>query len=263
MIIDFHIHVFPDNAAEKAVTALSAPGGLSACVVPRVKDVRRRLDERGIYTAVNMPVATRPDQAAAINRYVAALEGVCSFGALHPDDPAPRRTLDDLLRLGLRGVKLHPEYMGFCPDDPAYAGVFGMLADAGVAVLSHSGRDLAFDTLHSTPRTYAALKRRHPRLTLIAAHLGGWRCWRETVDTLLGSDIYLDTAYTAGVIDPALFETIVRNHREDRLLFGSDLPWQDPARGLEQIASLDLTEDRRRALLSGNARRLLGLPETG
>jgi len=45
----------------------------------------------------------------------------------------------------------------------------------------------------------------------------------------------------------------------DKILFGTDSPWQDQAADLAEIRSLGLTPDEQAAVLGGNAARLLGL----
>lgn len=52
---------------------------------------------------------------------------------------------------------------------------------------------------------------------------------------------------------------MVRNHGADRILFGTDAPWQTPARVLDAFLRLPFSEAERRPILWDNAARLLGL----
>ena len=52
---------------------------------------------------------------------------------------------------------------------------------------------------------------------------------------------------------------MIRRHGVEKMLFGSDYPMWDHSEELARFLALDLTEEERRAILSGNARKLLSL----
>ncbi len=45
----------------------------------------------------------------------------------------------------------------------------------------------------------------------------------------------------------------------DKILFGSDFPLLTQSRVLDEIRSLDMPEETKKLILSGNAQRLLGI----
>ncbi|MBQ4603886.1 MAG: amidohydrolase family protein, partial [Clostridia bacterium] len=45
----------------------------------------------------------------------------------------------------------------------------------------------------------------------------------------------------------------------DKILFGSDAPWNAPSQDMELIECFGLTQDEEKAVLGGNARKLLGI----
>jgi len=98
-----------------------------------------------------------------------------------------------------------------------------------------------------------------PNLTVVAAHLGGNRMWNEVEHHLCGrKNLYFDTALlSAEGLDPTLALSVIRKHGTDRILFGSDLPWSDPARELAFVRSLGLTDGELSAILEENALTLL------
>lgn len=96
---------------------------------------------------------------------------------------------------------------------------------------------------------------------MVCAHLGGLALWDEVERTLVGEDVYLDTAVVARYIDRGQCERIIKNHGADRVLFGSDLPWSRPSMEYELVNSFDLTEPQKQSIFHGNAERLLGLSE--
>ena len=94
---------------------------------------------------------------------------------------------------------------------------------------------------------------------LVAAHLGGWAQWDDVERYLVGTNINLDTAYIRLFIPPEQCLRIIRNHGADKILFGSDSPWEDPADTLKFLQSLNLTEQELALITHQNAQRLLAL----
>ena len=52
---------------------------------------------------------------------------------------------------------------------------------------------------------------------------------------------------------------IIRKHGADRILFGSDMPWDRPDRIRDKILGLRISDDDKEKILGINAQRLLGL----
>jgi hypothetical protein len=96
---------------------------------------------------------------------------------------------------------------------------------------------------------------------MIAAHLGAWQDWDEVERHLLGRDVYFDISCSFDFMDAPQAERILRGHRPDRLLFGSDSPWIDQAKTLAQLRAFQLTPEREARLLGQNAAALLRLSE--
>ncbi len=98
---------------------------------------------------------------------------------------------------------------------------------------------------------------RFPTLRVIAAHCGAWADWDEVERHLLGQDVYFDISCSFDFMSPDQAARILRGHRADRLLFGSDSPWVDQARTLEQLRAFDLGAEAEEQLLGRNAGALL------
>ena len=71
-VFDFHVHLYPDHLAGKAVGQLAGRFGNSPAFDGTVDGLRADLATSGIRGALNLPVATRPDQVASINTWAAA-----------------------------------------------------------------------------------------------------------------------------------------------------------------------------------------------
>ncbi|MDR1727093.1 MAG: amidohydrolase family protein [Acidobacteriota bacterium] len=264
MIFDFHVHLYPDALAAKAVAHLSARFGNPPAFDGSVRGAREDMGRSGISASLNLPVATKPEQAASINEWAAqvnaAAEGVYSLATVHPDDPDMGRTLSGIARAGFRGIKLHPEYQAFSLDDPRVAPVWDECERLGLFVFLHAGGERVFQPPYRTsPATIARLLGDHPGLTVVAAHLGGFQMWDEAEELLAGKDVYLDLSHTFFWMPDEQIVRFVGKHGAERILFGSDAPWQSPAEVLAAFLRQPFSERDREAMLWGNAAGLMGL----
>ncbi len=259
MLTDFHTHIWPDALAPSAMATLSAEGGIPGFYDGTVAGLRASMRETGIDRSVVQPVATKPGQVRPINDWVATLtsDDVVPFGAMHPELEDPAAELARMASLGLRGFKMHPEYQSFSPDDPRLDTLFDAAAGLGMILFSHAGADIGPQTINGTPEVFARLLDRHPTLTVVLAHMGGFRQWHDVPANLTGRDVYLDTAFTLGHLPDEEFVALVRAHGAERVLFGSDGPWTDPAAEIAHLRSMPLTDSELDAILGGTAARLL------
>lgn len=284
MIIDFHTHTFPDRLAGRAVSQLAHNARIRNFLDGTTDDLRRSMANAGIDYSVLLPVVTKPEQQAAVNQIAVELDrrfqetGLISFGGIHPDNEDYRRILRDLARNGIRGIKLHPVFQRTCLDDIRYLRIISQACEQDLIVLVHAGYDISNPDLEysSVPRILSMLDAvKPPRLVL--AHMGGWNCWTETEEQLVGKEIWLDTSFSLlplhHILDtaqteetdhryqlsPEQFLRMVRKHGTDRILFGSDSPWGSQAETLDALRGSGLTDGELRAVLGGNAARLLRL----
>jgi uncharacterized protein len=258
-IIDIHTHAWPDKVAEKAVAELSSKGSLRPTYDGTIAGLIGEMDESGIDVSVVQPVATKPTQVESINNWAASVFGprIVPFGCMHPDFEDPTTEIARMASLGLRGFKLHPEHQSFAPDEPRMAPVYEAAIAHDMTVLFHAGHDEYHPTLHGTPESFLAVLEGFPKLRCVLAHLGGYRLWNHVAEVLVGRDVYLDTAYTLGILPDADFVEIVHAHGAEKVLFGSDGPWTDPRAEIAWLRELPLREGVVDAVLGGNAERLL------
>jgi len=264
-IIDIHTHVWPDAVAPAAIASLERMGTLSAFYDGTVDGLLRAMTETGVAQSVIQPVATKPGQVRGINTWAAALQTteaagrIVPFGAMHPGIDNPAEEIARMASLGLRGLKLHPEHQDFTPDEPRMTPIYEAAIAHNMTVFFHAGADELHDTVRGTPASFATMLKRFPGMRVVLAHLGGFRVWNDVAEMLVGSDVYLDTAYTLGHLPDADFCEIVHAHGPERVLFGSDGPWTDAAAEIAWLRRLPLAPRVVDAILGGNAERLLAL----
>lgn len=261
-IVDVHTHAFPDALAARAVPRLARQANISAALDGTVGALQRSMDRAGIDAAVVCSIATDPGQFGPILAWSTAIAcpRLHPFPSVHPGSPDAVEEIDMIAAAGFRGVKLHPEYQEFHVDDPGLAPLYRALERHRLVTLFHAGHDIGFpDSERAAPERFLTVHRAFPDLRIVASHLGGFRRWADVATHLLGSGIWLDTSYTLGHISPGLLDEILRGHRPDRLLFGTDSPWVDQSEALAGLRALGLPPDLEERILGGNARELLGI----
>lgn len=260
-VIDFHTHVFPDDVAARALASMVDRTHLEYHYDGTYGGLLASMDRAGVDISVLAPVATRPSQVTGINDWTATLAGprFVAFGAIHPDFEDPAAEIARIAGMAFRGVKLHPEFQQFRPDGPRMQPIYRACAEHGLIMLFHAGEDPNYDTLHGGPAVFRRVAQDNPDVTFVLAHMGGYRCWDEVAEVLLGTDVYLDTTHATELLPPDVLRSFIREHGADKVLFGSDGPWTDPARALATVRGLGLTDNELDAVLWGNAARLLGV----
>jgi uncharacterized protein len=95
--------------------------------------------------------------------------------------------------------------------------------------------------------------KKHPLVPLIIGHLGG-DFWIEAIEWAMPvKNIYLDISEAVNLVAVRTAAAEV----PDRLLYGSDFPWETEAVGLQRIDALKLPQSRKDDILGKNLERLL------
>lgn len=273
MIIDFHTHVFPDKIAYKTVEALAQSVDDKPYTDGTISSLLNSMREAGIDKSVILPVNTRPGQFDSITRFAKHIndtyDELISFGGIHPDDEDPEEKLQYLKDIGVKGVKLHPDYTDTFIDDSRYIRIIAAAKKLGMLVLSHSGKDPAFEITRCTPQKGAVMLDRVNRLVpsdktfFIFAHLGGAHELIDTERYLVGQNCYFDIS--CSFCDLGGFSTIkdedivrvIKNHGADKFLFATDSPWNDQKAYVDRLRNLiGLSDIEKDMILGQNADKL-------
>ena len=263
MLIDFHTHCFPDKIAPRAVEKLAdASGGLVPGTDGTVEGLRQSMARGGVDASVVLNIATNAHQQKSVNDFAAAIHtgtDIFSFGSVFPDSPDALEELERIHALGLKGVKLHPDYQGFFVDDPKWKPLYRKISQLGLITVFHAGKDYGFAPPYGAMPQRMATALSWFDSPVIAAHWGGVGCGEEVLEYLCGREIYFDTSFGYGTMPKNFSEKILEKHGADRFLFGTDTPWHTPEMELRLLDSLHLSEADREKIFSGNAKRLLGI----
>ncbi len=273
-LADVHTHFLPERMQRRVWAHFDQAGPLIGRPWPisyRGTEQERidQLAELGVRMFSALAYAHRPGMAADLNAWTlafAARAPGCLPSATFFPEPAATADVRTALDQGARIFKLHLQVGGFDPRDEQLDGVWGLLAEAGTPVVVHAGSG-PVPNGYTGPGPIGDVLARHPRLTLLTAHLGGpeyagfldlaERYERVGLDTTMA---FTDFFEQLAPFPPELLPRLRELGLAGKVLLGSDFP-NIPypyAHQLDSLARLGLGDDWLRAVCWHNAARLFG-----
>lgn len=259
---DFHAHIFPDRLAERAAGSI---GDFYGVKISRTASVDALLAEEtaaGISRCVVSNSAVTAKQVHNINTFLAEAvrqhPGFIGFGSVYPGMDGVEDELDRMLELGLRGVKIHPDFQKLAIDAPTAIDTYRAIAARELPVLFHMG-DSRYD--YSSPERLMHLLRLVPELRVVAAHFGAWNTWQRALTQPMPDNVLYDTSSTLGMIDRDTVMRLFDRLGPQRFLFGSDFPMWSVKEELGRFLALGLDEETNETILYGNYMKLFGLTD--
>lgn len=273
MIIDAHTHIYPEKIADRAIAKLEAASGVKAKTDGRKTGLMQSMKEAGVDYSLLLPVATSPRQVDPINEEAAETNasadetGLLSFGGIHPDTSDYKDVLRRIKTLGLKGIKIHPDYQQVFFNDIRCKRIVSEATEHGLYIMVHAGVDIGLpDPVHCCPDHVIEVVKETGSDKLILAHMGGWRLWDEVKEKLSDQPVYLDTAFSLdcmpdveGMLTKERFVDMVRSFGAERIAFGTDSPWCAQKECVEWIRETTLTEQEKEQIFSGTIRTILGI----
>jgi len=211
------------------------------------------MDRIGVEKAVIFPFIEQPDNdyiAEQVKKYPDRLIG---FACVNPWN---KGSLEEVKRsfseLNLKGLKLHPFLHGYGMDNLNLLSPFFKVCEKyGRPVLSHGSGDNPF----SMPLQFEEIAKAYPDVTLIMAHAGFiWATEQARRVAKRCPNIYLDMT-GATMID---MRDAVEELGAERVLMGSDTPFQDIEVELVKARIAVEDEEKRALVTGGNILRILG-----
>lgn len=259
-VINAHCHIYPEKIASKAVKGIRDFYDLDMSLNGKTDDLIRDGSNVGVVHYLVHSVATTPKQVKSINEFISyevnEHEGLFTgFGTLHPDSEDIEGDVSHLLDLGLKGVKLHPDFQLFALNEKRAFDLGEAINDAGIPVLIHCG-DFRYN--YSNPEQLKPFLERFPDMTVIGAHFAGWSMWEDATSKLAGTpNLYVDLSSSLYALTPETAKELIHAYGADRVLWGTDYPMWDASSEMEYFNKIDLTEQERRQILYENASKLL------
>jgi len=263
-ILDSHSHIYPTKIALKAS---NATGGFYDAKMKHDGTVETLLAEEekaGITHFLVHSIATSPKQVSSINRFISdtvknSNGKMTGFGSMHPESNDLEADFSELISLGLKGVKLHPDIQGYKTDDVRMMKIYECCEKNNLILLLHCG-DKRYD--FSNPNRIKPVLDTFTDLTVIGAHFGGYTIWKEATKELAGyKNLYVDTSSSMFALQSDEAEELIKLYGEDRVLFGVDYPMWNPKEEVERFMKIDLSEEARRKILWENGAKLLKIED--
>ena len=192
-LIDFHTHIYPDAIAHKAAQSVRDFYNIGdAHYDGTVTDLLQCMEKTGTQRSIVLPVGMKPETVRRVNAFAASQMAqhpeFTAFGTVHAAMKDLEEEVETIEKLGLRGIKLHPDSQLFPVDDirlyPMYDRIQGKLP-----VMIHMGEH---GRNYSHPVRLRKILDAFPRLQVIAAHFGGYAMYEIAYDCLKDTQCVFD-----------------------------------------------------------------------
>ena len=258
-IIDSHAHIFPDKIAQKASESIGMFYNMPMLYDGTSDMLLSQGQKAGVGYFVVSSVATSPVQVQSINNFIIKEtnknKNYIGLATMHPDFPDISGEVDRIISAGLKGMKIHSDFQMINVDSADTYRIFEVI-EGRLPLLVHAG-DCRHD--YSSPKRIKRVIKDFPKLTIIAAHFGGWSVWDDGIKHLADTGVYIDTCSSLYEISPEKARELISIYTPERVLFGTDYPMWDATEELERFFALGLDEKTADMILYKNAVKLYGL----
>ena len=279
MIIDFHTHVFPPQVKKNRGKYIDSDSCFA--ILYSQKDAKLTtadeliadMDKHEVdisvitnigWTTHELCVETNDYILESVARYPHRLVGFCTVQPNSYD-----AAIDEIERCaqgGIRGVgELRPDMQLFDLKDAEVIEPFiDVISKLKLILLTHASEPVGHQYPGKgavTPDMLYPFITNFPDLIIVCAHWGGGLPFYALMPEVKQAmrNVYFDTAASPFLYSPQVYHQVIQLVGADKILFGSDYPLLTQNRLISEIRSLDLSEETRNLILSGNAQRLLGI----
>ena len=279
MIIDFHTHVFSPKVKKNRGKYIESDPCFAILYSKKeaklatADELIASMDRDGVDISVilnigwathELCVETNDYILESIARYPNRLVGFC---AVQPRSiEAAIAEIERCVKGGMRGIgELRPDVQFLDFNDEEMMDPFiEVVREHKLILLTHASEPAGHQYPGKggvTPDILYPFIECFPDLTIVCAHWGGglpfYALMPEVKKAM--SNVFFDTAASPLLYSSQVYNQVVQLVGGDKILFGSDYPLLAQRRVLEEIDSLDLSQETKSLILSGNAQRLLGI----
>jgi predicted TIM-barrel fold metal-dependent hydrolase len=279
MIVDFHVHALPPAVKNNRQTYVEKDPAFAAIYsgekvkIATADDLIDSMDREGIDFSVivnyqwsthELCVETNDYILEAINRYPQRLAGFCAVATYHDDKSLAE--VERCAQAGARGIgEIRPDLQP--PEvitSETLAPLGRLIERYQLILLTHSSEPVGHiypGKGGATPERLYSFITKFTDAPIVCAHWGGGLPFYTLMPEVRKAleNVYYDTAISPFLYRPEIYRHVRDLVGADRIIFGSDYPVISPSRLLKEIEPLEISEEDRELILSGNARRLLRL----
>jgi predicted TIM-barrel fold metal-dependent hydrolase len=279
MIIDFHTHIFPPEIKKNRQKYIDN----DPCFAILYSQKNARLatadelidsmdsNEIDVSVVLNIGWVTQ-ELCVETNEYI--LESIARFpqrlvGFCAVQPRSTESALDEIKRCAKGGIKgvgeIRPDIQLIDFNDNSVIQPFiELLKMHKLILLSHASEPVGHNYAGKgtvTPEVIYSIITSYPDLTIVCAHWGGGLPFYALMPEVkqVMNNVYFDTAASPFLYSPQVYNQVIQLVGAEKILFGSDYPLLTQKRLIREIRSLELPEEKKSLILSGNARRLLGI----
>ena len=279
MIVDFHTHVFPPEVKKNRDRYIERDPCFAILYSdPKAKiatadELIASMDEAKIdisvianigWTTHELCVETNDYIIESVSRYPRRLIG---FAAVQPQSPEGAvAEIERCAKAGLKGIgEMRADIQLFdLSDELMMAPLVEALRKFNLILLTHASEPVGHNYPGKggiTPDILYPFITAFPDLTIVCAHWGGGLPFYGLMPEVKKAmnNVFFDTAASPLLYNPQVYNQVIQLVGAERILFGSDYPLLAQGRLLKEIKALALPEETESLILSGNARRLLGI----
>ena len=279
MIIDFHTHILPPGLADKRRHFAGLDAAFAAIYTDEkapmatAEDLIASMDEGGVAVSVVANYGWVSDELCretndyileAVAKYPSRLVGFTSVTL--SDAKSSVSEIERCARGGARGIgELRPDIqLEAFPDIGLIAELDDTLKAHNLMLMTHVSEPVGHEYPgkgRMTPDVFSKMLGALPGVTVIGAHWGGGLPFYALMPEVKESfeNAYVDSAASPFLYRAGVFKEVCRVLGPEHILFGTDYPLLSPARLLGDVENAGLTDAEKTLILSGNAKRLLGI----
>jgi len=277
-VVDFHIHPLVSEVIdEDKYKCQREVFGLRTSPQPLetlLSQMQEASVERGVLLALdcsvkaNCSLPSNEEVASIVKKYPSKFVG---FGSLHPYREGSLRELleEEVINLGLRGLKLNPSIQDFDPLSQRALQLYGELERLNLPLIVHTGLSWFPSTSleYCKPLIWDNVARRFPNLKIVLSHLGWPWVWDAIAVALRNDNVFLDISNTFTgspnehlryLLTELVPKRFVERFLNEKIIFGSDYPRIEIPKMVRALRGVGLKEEIEEAILRLNALKILG-----
>lgn len=263
-VIDIHTHVYPENISARACENLGNFYNFPVSCKGTYQDLYEQANGLGFDGFLLFSVAGNVKNVERVNDYTMSMVNLSKsqgyettgFMAMHQDYPDFKKEVERCEKIGLKGVKIHPDFQQVDIDSPKLLPLYEII-EGRLPIILHMGDDRP-EYRYSEPKRLAKVLDIFPKLEVVAAHLGGYRAWDEAKEYLYGRpNVWYDNSSVLWAMSASEATEIMRACGTDRVMFGTDYPMPSLKSYTELFMKCVLTEKEREDIFYNNAKRFL------